>query len=599
MSAKIAGYVSCMGLMLLILLGCCTVTKAQKKYRLEIKVIDKDTGGITAGSTIKTKFDSKLEVQNYLQVVPETLAIKGFIAASVDSVFYGDSVAHISLYLGPRFTNGWLRINGKDDWLIRQAFNQKQIEGGKIGFENYPKFQEQLLDYLENNGYPFARISLDSISLQGNEINAAIKIDKGIIYKIDSIRTFGKTKISNNVLHRHLNLERGSLYKKSKLDQVNVRLLELPYLQQVQPWNLTMLNTGAIVNLYLKQKQSNQISVLAGFLPSNTQTGGKLLLTVDANVQLQNALGSGERIGVIWQQIQPRSPRLNLQFLQPFLFNTPIGAEFQFELYKRDSAFLNIDASIGLPYKLSDNGSAKIVVQTSRSNILSTDTFAVKSQKVLPEVADVSSLNLGFEYNYYKTNYRQNPRSGSELNLLLSAGRKKIRKNNAIEQIRDPAFNYNALYDSINLNTYQIQFQTKAAHYFPVGKQSVLKANVTAGLYESPNFYKNDLFQIGGYKLLRGFDEESIYTSKYIVSTLEYRYLLSLNSYFFGFADVGFSQDKSIKPTASYNYLSSGLGLSFETKGGLFNVSFAVGKRNDLQLNVRQSKIHLGYVSLF
>jgi hypothetical protein len=59
-----------------------------------------------------------------------------------------------------------------------------------------------------------------------------------------------------------------------------------------------MLNTGSLINLYLKPKKSNQVNVLAGFLPSNVQTGGKLLLTVDANLRLQNAFGSGENIAL-------------------------------------------------------------------------------------------------------------------------------------------------------------------------------------------------------------------------------------------------------------------------------------------------------------
>jgi hypothetical protein len=41
----------------------------------------------------------------------------------------------------------------------------------------------------------------------------------------------------------------------------------LPYIQQVQPWEVMMLNTGSVINLYLEPKKSNQVNVLAGFLP--------------------------------------------------------------------------------------------------------------------------------------------------------------------------------------------------------------------------------------------------------------------------------------------------------------------------------------------
>jgi len=41
------------------------------------------------------------------------------------------------------------------------------------------------------------------------------------------------------------------------------------------------------------------------------------------------------------------------------------------------------------------------------------------------------------------------------------------------------------------------------------------------------------------------------------------------------------------------------LGMAIETKAGIINLSYAVGKRNDTNLNFRQSKIHLGFISLF
>jgi hypothetical protein len=49
----------------------------------------------------------------------------------------------------------------------------------------------------------------------------------------------------------------------------------------------------------------------------------------------------------------------------------------------------------------------------------------------------------------------------------------------------------------------------------------------------------------------------------------------------------------------NYTYFGTGLGLAFETKAGIINLSWAVGKRNDTRFNLRQSKIHLGFVNYF
>ncbi|MEP6806878.1 MAG: hypothetical protein ABI892_20285, partial [Flavobacterium sp.] len=67
---------------------------------------------------------------------------------------------------------------------------------------------------------------------------------------------------------------------------------------------------------------------------------------------LKNAFGTGESIGLVWQQLQPKSPRLNLQLQLPYIFNSPFGIDFSFELFKKDSAYLNIRSQFCLLYAL-------------------------------------------------------------------------------------------------------------------------------------------------------------------------------------------------------------------------------------------------------
>ncbi len=582
---------------MLMCIALYTSLYAQNNYKLVIHSIDKDSLFIAGKLGVKTSFLNELECNRYVTKLPADLQAKGYISASVDSVITTGNHTVIYLFAGEQYKSLNLHVRNQDKPYLQQVgWEDKTVKGRQLQFSDYKVISDKLLDYFEDNGYPFAKVFLDSVSISDQQIDAVLDIEKGFPYHIDSVRMYGPAKISRNFIYRYLNIEKGSLYNRTKLEKINPRLLELPYLRQVQPWDLTMLNTGSLVNLYLQQKKSNQINVLAGFLPSNQQLGGKLLLTIDANLQLQNAFGGGETFGLVWQQIQPQSPKLHINYTQPYMFNSPFGIDFLFELNKRDSSFLNINGQLGLLYTLSPNQNAKVILQTQQTNVLQVDTLAVKATKQLPDVADVSSFNLGIDYEAANTDYRFNPRRGSELSFFLSAGNKTIKKNNTIIQIKD-TFDYNRLYDSIKLKTYQLRLNVKAAHYFKTGKQSVLKTAFNGGWFESPNYFRNELFQIGGYRLLRGFDEESIYTNRYAVGSLEYRYLVGLNSNLFTFTDFGWSSNSIIKQSNSY--IGAGIGLSFETKGGIFNVSYAVGKRNDLNFDLKQSKIHIGYVSIF
>ncbi|HAO03503.1 MAG TPA: hypothetical protein DCQ15_02145 [Chitinophagaceae bacterium] len=118
--------------------------------------------------------------------------------------------------------------------------------------------------------------------------------------------------------------------------------------------------------------------------------------------------------------------------------------------------------------------------------------------------------------------------------------------------------------------------------------------------YSSPSLFRNELFLLGGYKLMRGFNEESIYASWYNVFTAEYRYLTGLNSYLYIFADQGFVKNKYQLQNNNTRFTGVGLGMSYETKAGLLNVSFAIGNRSDQKFNLRSaSKIHFGYINYF
>jgi len=574
------------------------------QYGLKVICVDKDSIFDQKNLGLQSVFKNRDACIEYIYKIPSFLEAKGFAAASVDSIQYDSTRALVHLYIGDIYK--WARINTKsDDAFILNAsgWNDKKISHRQVNFEEIQRAQQQILDYLENNGYPFAKISLDSIVLESGTLMANLKIDKGPLYKIDSIRVYGTAKISVDFLQRYLNIPDGSIYRKEKLQAISRRIMELPYIQEEHPWNLTLLGAGSILNLYLKPKKSSQVDVLLGLLPNNDQlTSNKLLVTGEATVNLKNPFGNGESIGLNWQQLQVQSPRLNLYYQQPFLFKSPFGVNFSFDLFKKDSSYININALLGVQYATSATKTGTVFIQSLTSNLLNVDTQQIIATHQLPSEADISSVNLGVTYEFNNTNYRFNPLRGNELMFTGTAGTKKIRKNDQIAKLADPsdsAFSFNSLYDTVKLNSYSFRLKLAAAHYFQVSRGSTIKLAVNGGVFQSPNTFRNEVFQIGGYKLLRGFDEESILASQYAVGTLEYRYLIGQNSFLFSFVDMGWAKNDIPGYSLNHTFLGLGLGIAFETKAGIFNMSYAVGKQDDTNFNLRQAKIHLGYVNFF
>lgn len=586
---------------ILIFIFCFLFIKAdaQSNCRLIVHPVSSDSSEIIR-LNLQSVFNDKTTCLQYVNRLPLLLAIKGFITASVDSVWEDSFSVSTKLFIGKKYEWQKLSINDSDKILLSSlGYNTDNFIKQNFSTAKLEQLYNDVINYYSNNGYPFSTIYLDSISINDNKISAHLNINSGVLYHIDSIVVEGNARLSKFFLERYIQIHEHDIYSEAKLNTINQRLSLLTYIQQSQPWQIEMLNTGAILHLYLQPTKNNSIDILVGLLPQNNETGGKLLFTGQATVGLRNSFGNGETLGLNWQQLQPKSPQLNLSYQQPYVFHSPFGVGLNFSLYKQDSQYVNVKAQVAVQYELTQHQSGAVLINTASSNILNVDTNVVKQTNSLPPVADVNSTSIGLQYNFYNTDYRFNPRRGNEFFITGSFGNRNIKKNNAIVQIKDPGFNANALYDTIKLHSYQFLLQGSAAKYFSIGKQAAFKLAINAGWYQSPNSFQNELFRIGGFKLLRGFDEESIYTNLYSVETAEYRYLLARNSWFYGFTDFGYAKYDVNNINFSHTYLGFGVGLSLETGTGIFSISLAEGKRDDSKLNFQQSKIHLGFISLF
>jgi outer membrane protein assembly factor BamA len=581
------------------------LVSAQNKYDLNIKAVDKDSAYLIDTVGLQNSFASRAACVDYVNKLPSLLQSKGYVTASLDSVAYDSSAAHLLLFLGEAYH--WAQLNAdrvNASLLNAVGWREKNFPGKPMDFNQVQAWQEKFLAYLENNGHPFAKIYLDSLQiLEDNKVSALLKVDEGPLYNIDSLRIYGNVKVSNNFLQHYLDIPDGSIYNKQKLQRISKKMLELAYVEEEKPSDIAMLATGSVLNLYLKPKRSSQVNLLFGILPNNDQfSNKKLLITGEGNLNLKNALGAGETIGLSYQKLQVRSQRLNLLYQHPYLFNSPFGLDFAFDMYRRDSIYLNVNLQLGTNYIISSTQSGKLYVQHFLTIANGINTAFVLQNHRLPDEADVSSFNVGVDYNINTTDYNRNPRKGNEFIISTTVGTKKIKRNNQVVELEDPndpSFEFEKLYDTVKLKTYQFRIKTTAAKYFPLGKQGTIKTVVNAGIFQSGNIFRNELFQIGGFRLLRGFDEESQYLSQYAIGTLEYHYLISQNSYFYALLDAGWGRNNSQNTNVNHTYLSTGLGLAFETKVGIFNLAWAIGRREDIPFNLRQSKIHFGFINYF
>lgn len=568
---------------------------AQNGLTLTIHPLDHDTSFLQKYTTYQTTFADSISLVNGLADITRKLHNLSFFEASCDSLAFQDSLVFAYLHIGDSYEWAALRNGNVDeDFLERSGFRARVYKGKPIRFDEITKLEKGIVEQAENNGYPFAAARLDSIRFDGAAVSGALMLEKGRLVFFDSLTRKGDVKISESYLRNYLGIKVGEPYSRKKILQVRSRLQELPFLKEKENVTINFLEDKASVNLSLQKKNASRFDFLLGVLPSNGQPESKLLITGNFNAEMQNQFGLGERIFVSFERLRPQTQELELEFAYPYMLDLPFGVSTKFSQYKRDSTYTDVIGDFGVQYLFEGGNYLKAFWKITVSNLISVDTAAIRQGR-LPEQLDVKNPSFGLEASWQKLDYRFNPRAGWNILLRGSAGIRQIQKNQAILNV-DESF-----YDTLPGKTFRFNLEGTIENFFPVMERSTIKAsNRTGAIFSEEAVFQNEQYRIGGNRLLRGFDEESIFATFFTVFTLEYRLLVGQNSYLYAFGDYAYLEDRrSGKPLRTDHPLGFGGGITFETGAGLFGISVAFGKTDGVPADFRNPKIHFGYVSLF
>ncbi len=526
----------------------------------------------------------------------------GYLLAAWDSI--GSDADTVLVRIRPGAPVRWvdLHTDSIDNLLLQGAgLRRLDFEGKVYDHLRVLSVMEDLLQYAEENGFPFATVRLEELSFEDSLLEANLMLDLGRQLIFDSVVVQGDALLSQNYLQQYTGLEAGTPYKESIVMDLDKRLNELPFVRRTQPSVVKFSGASALPVVYLDARNANRFDFILGFLPNNEITG-RLIVTGQGLLVLQNAFGQGEKIDVRFSKLESSTKSLQLAGAYPYLPSIPLGIEGAFDLFLKDSTFLERRARPGLLYQLNGNNRLRVFASFYNSDVLSVDTALIVVGKQLPANADMQVRTYGMEVALEDLDYRYNPRKGWSIQTGASAGRKQIRKNAAITGLTDPFepdYDFNTLYDSIQLNSLAFEYNYDAQVFLPIGRAATSLIRVRGAANLNTELFVNELYRIGGNTILRGFDELSLFVSEYHIATIELRYLLTQNGYAALFFDQAYTVNRALDATQYDAPLGFGASLAFETKAGIFGLSYALGSQQGNPVLVRNAKIHFGYVNYF
>ena len=538
-----------------------------------------------------------------------TLQSAAYLSASFDGWQVRDSFAYAHLWLGPVFH--WVSFRTTDAtaarWLSNTRLNRHFAAGKRIQTDVFVRMQLRMLTDAENNGYPFAAVWLDSLTVDSLGAAAGVlKVRSGPYFAYNALKINGDVKLPKSMLGRYLGIRAGAPFNRTQILGIKEQLKSLPYLEQYANPSIRFAGDKATVNLWLKKKRAGRFDFIIGLLPQpeTSGSGGSVILTGTLNSVFLNALGQGERLSLEVERLRPETQKIDIQCAVPYIAGSPFGMEGRLNIFKRDSTWIDAQGNIGVLYLLSRANKVSFFVENRSSFLQRIDSTAIVSTRQLPTNLDFRQNGLGAEIEFTQLDYRFNPRKGYALQAKWYAGRHTIERNAQIEQLRDPNdenFQFAALYDSLKLKTVRIRPEAKVEWYIPFGQRyTVLLRTRGGGIFTKDPIAQNEQYRLGGNKLLRGFDEESLFATRWVVFTSEVRLIFGQNAYMSAFADAGYIENITARTRIFQRPLGFGVGMNFETGAGVFGISAAVGRTNAGDgLDFRAAKIHVGYISVF
>jgi len=502
--------------------------------------------------------NSPSDLNRELDTVRMRLERLGFLGPELEQLTRTDTLITAAYRLGARTE----RIRLVYPPSIQSVFSRSEIE---IPFGRLEDHLQELADRLEEEGRSFSEVRLSEIRLVADEAVARIVVVESRIRTIDKVVVRGYEDFPQNYLSHGLGLKPGSTFSRSGLDRASRALKRIPFAEETRPAEVLFTPDSTLVYLYVKKRRSNRFDGIIGFASREESSGLEFNGYLD--LALNNVFNGGETIALYWKNNGNDRQRFYVEAETPFLFGSPITPRINFQLYRQDSTFSNVTASLNLNFAIN----VRNQVTASASTESSSDLRTLKGSGV----TSYSNFFFGGKYDLREPLDDEIFSDRYHLGLEAMAGSRKT----DLESTGQARFHITAEY----------LWSFDARHHLFLRNQS--------GLLNSSDYLENELFRIGGIYNLRGVNEESLFVSSFSIFNLEYRFKPSRSSYFYTISDFALVENRVVEE--AFNVLSFGLGYAFRTRAGILNLSYANGTFENSPFSLENSKVHVKIVSYF
>jgi hypothetical protein len=529
-------------------------------YTLKLVSNDSIENSFLSKIDFKKKHNDSISIFYELNKINRLVQLNGYFLNTIDSIISNQKNYFAFFDMNQKIDSVILNQQNFPK-IVLQKFNFKNDEI-KMSIAKLELFLSQISETFETEGRSFSRIKLKDFTIKNKILYTTIDFYASKQRKINKLIFKGYNQFPNSFVKNYFNIHTQTLFNKKKLNEISRLSQNLDFVSEIKKPETLFTKDSTFVYVYLKKNKGSSFDGLVNF---SSQDNGKITFNGHLDLKLKNILNTGEDFSLLWNSFGAERQEFSLVTKIPYIFKSKLSPELGFSIYKQDSTFLNTKFNTQLQYQIKSNAalflsftleSSETLTSTSLNNI---DTFRS------------TFVGFGYKYKMPKNDVFRN--NSFLLNIKPSFGKRK----------------------SANNSRNQIKLESTVSYLFNVSRRGSFYLKNKTGLLNSENYLQNELFRIGGNSSIRGFNEQSLFVKDYVIQNIEYRYLVSNESFLYSITDLALVATEN----NTEKLIGIGVGYLFNTNNSQINISTAIGTDSKNPINIKNTQLLVNWINFF
>ncbi|MFO8231194.1 MAG: POTRA domain-containing protein [Longimonas sp.] len=515
---------------------------------------------------------------------------QGYLRATVDSAtVHTNTPPHATFYLtrGSQTTVDAVQLSGHEALSEAALRRAMQLRAGEP-LDQYMLDADlrALQEAYRTEGYPLATVHVETIDPVGEHaVAVTLAIDEGPQLWLKAVELDGAERTNPAYVARAAGLTYEAPLRNYDPEALRIALQDTGLFSQVEAPALQVdPDGGATLTFALEERPPGVFDLVVGVLPEGGAEESTSFVG-SGRLELENLFGGGREADLDLDRRPGRSSTVDVRLRDPFVLGKALDAEVVFAGEQRDSSYSARTYRASLGYDVRPDWQLR---GTVRRSVTRPGPQGQSLQDGAQRVARSQVWLGGVGLRIDQTDRRRAPRQGLRIDVLVEQGRQQRTRRTVVE--RDTLRSQST--------SQQTRLDGHLRTFWPLGIRHTLVLGAEAQALLADTYDPSDLFRLGGYESLRGYDEDRFSGRVVGRGLAEYRLLVDRVSFVFAFAEIGGVDRPALegrsgeeRPGRRSWHPSAGIGAELSTGLGRINISYAMNPDDGSPANGR---VHVG-----